>query len=210
MRQLIRIFLTINILCFTVVSSFATLHGTLEYTIPVDYSQINLEETDTKANLYYDLAMKNKSGNLDENITYALNLYSILCNKSPDNIFYAIRLGTLYDLIGKDRYAKGNYYRALSIDESRPEPYFYFGEFYYKRAMFKKALKMYTKAYNNGYIKHYETLYKLGDIYQKFGDTQQAQKYFKSAANIQSNVELDKKIETVNTTDCSNKVYYKR
>ncbi len=208
MRQLIKNFLALILTAILVLPSYCAVKGGIEYKIPIDYSKVNAEEIESRANLYYNLALKTNSGKLNEETTTALNLYTILNNKAPENIIYPTRLGILYDLIGKDKYAKGNFYKAIGIDNTKPEPYYYLGEFYYKRDSYKKALNFYNKAYVNGYNRHYETVYKIGDIYEKFGDTRAALKYLKLASELSPNENLDKKILKVENADKINKEYY--
>ncbi len=206
MRQPIKILLTFFIAGIMCQPSQAIIKGGLEYKIPIDYTKLNETELQDKAGFYYNLALKSQSHN--EEMVAALNLYSILANKNPENIFYLTRLGELYDIIGKDKYAKGAYFAAMGVDSSRPEPYFGLGEFYYKRNMFKKALKMYKEAYKNGYSRHYETVYKIGDIYEKLGDTEAALNYLKLASTLSPNSELDGKIKRVENADALNREYY--
>lgn len=206
MRQSIKFLLTFFIFGIICLSSFAYIKSSLEYNIPVDYTKLNEAELQEKAGFYYNLALKSCS--LNEEMTTALNLYTILSHKNPKNIIYLTRLGELYDILGKDRYAKGAFFDAIGIDSSRPEPYFYLGEFYYKRNIFKKALKMYKKAYLHGYTRHYDTLFKIGDIYEKLGDTEAALKYLQLASQINPNSELDNKIKRTENANQLNKEYY--
>ena len=208
MRQLIKILSAFFILgiiqqgCFS-----APLKGGLEYQIPIEYKNLNQEELETRAKLYYGLALK-AGGVLNEEMSAALNLYNILNRKNPDNIIYPIRLGILYDAAGMDKYARGCFSQALGIDKNSAETCFYYGEFYYRRNLFKKALKMYQRAYKNGYSRHYDTLYKIGDIYEKFGDTEASLKYLKQASELNPNSELDKKIMNVENANKINQEYY--
>lgn len=219
MRQLIKILLVIFFILSVYNPSCAVIKGELEYQIPIDYSKLSTEELENKAGFYYGLVIKNnqpltpalslRRGSIpNEDMTSALNLYAILSNKNPKNTFYKIRLGHLYDIIGKDRYAKGYFFQAIGTDSSQPEPYFRLGEFYYRRELYKKALNMYKEAYKRGYSGNYDTLYKIGDIYEKFGDTEAALKYLKLAAQKSSNSELDNKIKRVENANAINKEYY--
>lgn len=208
MSQVFKFFLFIFCCLQFVLPSFSALKGELEYRIPVDYSKLSEEELDSNAGIYYNLALKTYNGKINDEMTSALNLYTILCNKNPQSIFYKTRLGTLYDIIGKDRYAKGCFYAAIGVDKSKPEPFFRLGEFYYRRERYKHALKMYKIAYKKGYIGHYETLYKIGDIYEKLGDTEAALKYLKLASQKNPNSELDSKIKRVESFNQINKEYY--
>ena len=219
MRQLIKILLVIFFILSVYNPSCAVIKGELEYQIPIDYSKLSTEELENKAGFYYGLVIKNnqprtpalsrRRGSIpNEDMTSALNLYAILSNKNPENTFYKIRLGHLYDIIGKDRYAKGYFFQAIGTDSSQPEPYFRLGEFYYRRELYKKALNMYKEAYKRGYSGNYDTLYKIGDIYEKFGDTEAALKYLKLAAQKSPNSELDNKIKRVENANAINKEYY--
>ena len=67
---------------------------------------------------------------------------------------------------------------------------------------------MYKEAYKRGYSGNYDTLYKIGDIYEKFGDTEAALKNLKLAAQKSPNSELDNKIKRVEYANAINKEYY--
>ncbi len=208
MRQLIKISIILIFVCSLSAPAFCALKGGLEYQIPIDYPKLSTEELENKAGFYYGLALKTSNGKVNDDMTSALNLYTILSSKNPENTFYKIRLGHLYDIIGKDRYAKGYFFQAIGTDSSQPEPYFRLGEFYYRRELYKKALNMYKEAYKRGYSGNYDTLYKIGDIYEKFGDTEAALKYLKLAAQKSPNSELDNKIKRVENANAINKEYY--
>ena len=209
MRQLFKnLFIPVLVLLTTVPCAFSAIKGGIEYQIPIDYRNLNKAELEEKANFYYDIAIKNKRGNIDENMTDALNLYTILSNQNPGETKYFIKLGYLYDIAGKDRYSKGNFYRAISVNNHIPEPYFGLGEYFYTHNQIRKALKMYLEAYKKGYSNHYQTLYKLGCIYEKLGDTRVALEYYRTASRIEPSDELDAKITQLQNNDSSNKNYY--
>ena len=149
-------------------SVHSAMSGGVEYSIPIDYNAIQESELITRAEFYYDKALKS-GGELSEDTTAALNLYTMLKNKTPENQNYSLRLGKLYDLIGKDRYAKGNYYQAMGVNTNSPAPYYYLGDFYFKRAQYRKALKMYKKAYALGYSENEDMLNKMEIIKRKLG-----------------------------------------
>jgi tetratricopeptide (TPR) repeat protein len=181
--------------------------GGIEYSIPIDYSKFSVPELEEKAKKYFYLAEQYPKGSLNENITLALNLYTILQNIDKENISYCLKLGKLYEWLGKDKYAKGNYARAISINEKNPEPYLYFGNYYYEKQLYRKALKYYGKSYSSGYENNYDVLYKLGDIFLKLGDTRAALKYLKLAEAQNPNEELSHKIQKVEAADSVNRVY---
>ena len=132
MRQFTNTIITIFVIFSFLTPAYSAIKGSLEYSIPIDYSKINEAETAAQADVLYNQISAVPSAELDDNITLALNLYTILSNKNPQNTTYALRLGKLYDIIGKDRQAKENFYRAMGINQSNPEPYFYLGEFFHK------------------------------------------------------------------------------
>lgn len=209
MRQLaITFLLIIFVLSFGQIPSVAYIKGNVEYSIPTDYEKLSEQELADKANKYFFLAEKYEDGIVNEDITNALFLYSVLQHKNPENIIYAVRQGVLYDKIGVDRYAKGCFSKAISINKTIPEPYFYFGEYYYKREEYRKALKYYNEAYNKGFVTNYNLLYKMGDIYEKFGDTRSSLKYLNEAKKQSPNPELENKIKRVESQDLINKEYY--
>ncbi len=189
-------------------AAFGAIRGKIDYSIPVDYSKLSESELESKAKVYYFNAFKYKDNEINEDITNALMLYNVLLNMNPNSLNYCVKLGSLYDKLGMDKHAKGNFARAIGIDDSQPEPYFYYGEFYYKREMYRKALKYYGEAYSRGYTANYDMLYKMGDIYEKFGDTRSALKYLQDASTQNPNSELDNKIKRIETQDSINKEYY--
>ena len=91
--------------------SCAVIKGELEYQIPIDYSKLSTEELENKAGFYYGLALKTSNGKVNEDMTSALNLYAILSNKNPENTFYKIRLGHLYDIMARIDMLKDTFFK---------------------------------------------------------------------------------------------------
>lgn len=197
-------------LLFCVQPSYSAIKGGIKYSIPTDYTHLSEQELSEKADRYYFLAKNLKDKELNDDMTNALMLYSVLQNMNPENITYSLRLGTLYDKLGMDRYAKGNYSRAIVTKPNLSEPYFYMGEFYYKRTQYKNALKYYKKAIEFSKHPSYELLYRLGDIYEKFGDTKASLNYLRQAEIIRPNTDLENKINRVELFDRDNGKYYSR
>lgn len=209
MRHFSIIILLISaILSSTTIPTFSAVKGGIEYSIPVDYSKINEEETEVKAREYFYNAERLRDGIINEDMTNALMLYTVLQQINSEKIEYPIKLGILYDKINKDRYAKGYLSKAIGIDNTNPAPYFYLGEFYYKRELYRKALKYYNESYKKGYQTNYNLLYKIGDIYEKFGDTRSALKYLQEAQLQSANPELENKIKKIEIQDNINKEFY--
>ena len=208
MSQVYKFLLLLLSLFLPSLISFAAINGRVDYQIPIDYSKLDLKELEKNAEQYYEKAVNSKKVN--EDMTSALVLYNILINKEPQNIVYAVKLGKLYDVIQKDRYAKGQYFRAMGINQAEPEPYFYLGCYYYDREDYRKALKFFLKAFDYGYNENYQTLYYIGDIYKKFGDTQNSLHYFQTASIVNPNEDLNKQIHQVNSDNNSNKEFYRK
>ena len=188
--------------------SLSAIKGKVDYSIPVDYTKLSEPELSMKAREYYYNALQSKEKTISEDLTNALFLYYVLEKMNPDSVEYALKLGVLNDKADNYRYAKGYFSKALGINKENPEIYFYFGEFYYKRESYRKALRYYNEAYKHGFDTNYDTLYRMGDIYEKFGDSRSALKYLKEAQKQSQNPELDNKILRIEAYDPVNKEFY--
>lgn len=173
MRQLTNIVFLIIIANILTNPAIADVKGGIEYKPLIDYSVMNKTELETKADFYYQKIINSGQNKLNNEITQGLNLYTMLSGKYPDNALYLTRLGKLYDIIGKDKYAKGCYMHAISIDKSNPEPYFYLGEFYFARERYRKAFKMYLKSFELGYSKNEATAKRIDTLNKILGNNQQ-------------------------------------
>ena len=71
------------------------------------------------------------------------------------------------------------------------------GDYFYKRRDFKRALKYFLVAYENGYL-NYDIIYKLAIIYEKLGDLCNAKSFYQKAYELDtSQVFLQQKIESI-------------
>ncbi len=202
-------FILLLLIIFVTSTAFAVEKGGIEYTPKIDYSLINTKEFEDKGFQYYTIATTSQ---IEEerlrNAEYAIGCYRTLLSKHPDNPAYALKLGILYELTGKNRYAKEFYYRTLTIDENYAPGYEVFGNYYYNRDEYRRALKQYNEAYiRNPSI--YNVNNKIGTIYQKLGDTRSALKYLKEAYKINPSEELNTKIRLLEELNSSNTLYYK-
>ena len=209
MRQ-VSIIILLIILAFISTNAVycSTIKTGIKYSIPIDYSKLNEQELKLKAQDYFHNIQFVDDGVINDDMTNALMLYNILSKVNPENIDYPIRLGILLDKIGKDKQAKGNFGRAMALDKTNPFPYYCLGEFYHKRELYTKALKYYNKAYCLNFNTNYDLLYKMGDTYEKLGDTRSALKYLKEAFIQSPNLELEDKIKEVEAQDLVNREYY--
>ena len=208
MRQLTTILLLIFLIAvITAGKGYCALKGGVSNSIPVYYDNLSESELLEKGEVCFHNAIMLKPREINEDMTQALNIYTMLQNVNPENTDYPVALGRLYDKLGKDRYAKGGFSHAISINSAKPEPYFYFGEYYYSRNMYRKALKYYNEAYKNGFNTNYDLLFKMGDVYEKLGDTRSALKYLKDAEKQSPNSELSAKIKRIEAEDSANSLY---
>ncbi len=183
--------------------------GRIEYTPRIDYSLINTKEFEDKAFQYYTIAIQStiKEEQI-KNAELAVGCYRILTSKHPASPKYTLKLAQLYNLMGHDRLAKEFYYKTISLDENYAPGYEGFGDYYYNRKEYRRALKQYNKAYiQNNSI--YNVNNKIGTIYQKLGDTQSAVKYLNEAYKINPTEELNVKIRLLEELNSSNALYYK-
>ena len=208
MRQLSTNLLILITLINFILPVHSAVTGTVEYSIPIDYSKLSQKELEFKGHEYFYLANKYKDGTISQETTNALNIYTILQHINPENPDYCVKTGILYDKIKKDRQAKGNFARAISIDKNYAKAYFEFGNFYYKRTNYRKALQYYIQAYRLGYETNYDLLEKMGDIYEKLGDTRSALKYLKLASEQNPNDALTNQITRIEANDNVNKTFY--
>ncbi len=210
MRQLYIIPLVILVLFAFNIPANAAYKGGITYSIPIEYKNLSETELKIKAESYFSKALQSEEWVLNSDFTNALNLYNILLNINPKKVDYVIKLGILYDKLGKDRQAKGNFARAIGIDPSKPGPYFYYGEFYYRRELYRQALKYYQKALERANEPSYALYFRLGDIYEKFGDTKQALQFYQQAQSISPNEDMSTRIKRTTSANSTNNMYYRK
>lgn len=211
MRQLsiTILFIFIFTVCTSSISYATSIKGGIKYTIPVNYSHLSESELSAKANNYYNIANVSSVNNEpDENMSKALLLYTILQNKNPKKELYSIRLGNLYDKLGKYKYAKSNLCRAIGINPYYSDGYYYLGEFYYKKGQYRSALREYIRAEKYLSGSNPDLYYKIGDIYEKFGDTRKALVYLKKVQPNSSNKNVNEKIKQLENADKTNQKFY--
>ncbi len=188
--------------------SFALQKGGIEYVPKIDYNLINTADFEKKAFEHYTIAT---TTDIEEerikNTEFALGEYRALLTKHPDNADYALKLALLYELVNNNRYAKSFFYQALGINPKYTQAYEAFGNYYFKKEDYRRALRQYNEAYIlNSNI--YNVNYKIGVIYQKLGDTRSALKYLKQANKINTSEDLENKIRLLEELNSSNELYY--
>ena len=191
--------------------TYSVQRGGIQYTIPTDYTKINEVQLNNEAeNLFQRYINSTDPKQQYILLNQMLSDYSILGEINKDNPLYFARLGIVYDKLGKDRYAISNFCRSSNLIPDYPYAYYAFGNFYFDRGRYIKALKQYKKAYDFGYSNHYYTIYQIGRIYEKFGDYTSAITYYKRALVYNDSEELRQKIQTLENLLENNSLYNQR
>ena len=187
--------------------AYSGIKGMVDNSLLIDYSDFDKEQLSVTALESFLKINSLDSLDLTQEVTDALLIHNLLNKIDPGNYDYYLKLGVLYDKLNKDKLAKESFVKAISIDSTHPESYYYLGNFYYKRNLYRKALKVYKKAYSLGYREN-NILLKICDIYQKFGDTKSALKYLDEMDLEFINVSIEQKRDLLLLQNKINKEYY--
>lgn len=88
-------------------------------------------------------------------------------------------MARVYDYEDQNSYAKAYFFKALKIDKLNADTNYYFGEYYYSRDDYKRALYFYNIAFENGSKENFNVLIKMALMYEKLGDLLRANQYYK-------------------------------
>jgi tetratricopeptide (TPR) repeat protein len=183
-----------------------------EKNLSVDYSKFNKETTKNNADTLFQsaLATEDKEAQV-QYLKNAASQYYILSNFDKADSYPCIQLARIYDLQKNDAYAKAYFYRVLGLNYKDADGNFYFAEFYFAREQYEKALEYYQKALSYGRTEDSETLKKIGQIYERFGDIPRASHYYKKSLDLNpKDTELSGKINEKASKEYENSGYYKR
>lgn len=159
-------------------SAFALQTVKIEYIMPIDYSVMDEKAISTEADNFYKQYQESKDSAALQNM---LSTYTLLTNINKDNPFYFVRVGIAYGKLKNDRFAKSYFCRGMTIIDRYPYAYAAFGDFWFERVKYRKALKNYLQANEYGYESNFDNLNKIGTCYKKLGDYKSAIRYFQSA-----------------------------
>lgn len=189
---------------------FAVEFGEIQYNKGlIDYSQVNKQETLKLADYYFDKAMNSKDEQQKEFLQKASAQYFILTMIDQRDLYSIVQLARVYDMENQNSYAKAYFFNALKIEKNNAATNYYFGEYYYKREDYKRALYFYNTAFENGYKENYDVLIRMALMYEKLGDLLRANQYYKKAFLIKyDNDELPEKIREIETLRYQNTGYY--
>ena len=201
-------FIVILALLFILNPVWAVQRGGVQYSVPTDYSRINETQLSAEADRLFKQYFSSVDEAQKEKLLYSiLSDYAILGEIDRENPLYFARLGIVYGKLKKDRYAKANFFRCTNINGKYPYGFYWFGNFYFERQNYRKALGEYLKAYKCGYNTDYDTLYQIGVIYEKLGDYKYSIKYYKQALLYNDSQELRNKIVKLEELLAANPLY---
>ncbi len=202
--------LLLFLLLFNINISYASVSGRLEYnSVLFDYSKLNFDsiKNDADKNFAMFLNAKNETDK-KKFLDLATSKYYILTKVDYSRIEPYIQLGRIYDYKNHPRLAKENFSKAININSNNPFANFYFGEFYYKRRDYKRALKYYKIAYNNGFNNKYDINYRMAIIHEKFADLINAKKFYEITYSIKPDSKIQEKIQLLNELNYDKSEYY--
>ena len=185
--------------------------GYLEYhSVLFDYSKLNAAAIQKEADEYFEKFITSSDELFKEQyLNAAMSKYYLLTKIDYSQITPYIQLARIYDEKNNNRLAKEYFYKASNLDVNNPYANFYFGEFYFKRNDYKRALRYYNIAYNNGLNNRYDLNLRLATIYEKFADLVNAKKFYEVSYSMNpNNVELRQKIQSLNELNYDKSEYY--
>ena len=189
--------------------SFATNFASIEYDVPIDYSKIDKNALADQANLLYNHFEQITDEEYRKKYIQALlNRYSVLSVMDPSDPFYFTRLGILYNELGNDTLAMSNFFKATNLVPKYQYASFSFGNYYYKRGYYRKALYQYKLAAGIISPYSYQRFMKIGSIYEKLGNYKLALEAYKSAYQEQNGLELYNKILLLEDLNSKNILYH--
>lgn len=179
--------------------AFCAKSGGVEYhDYLFDYSKIDTEPLKLEADKMLSQALNEADERVKNDILHkAMKNYYIILKISPDNVEVLNKRALIYDIQERNLLAKSYFSRALNIDKDNPETNFLVGDYFYKRRDYKRALRYFSCAYENGY-NDFDINYKLAVIYEKLGDLCNAKRFYQEAYSFDdAKYELLDKIENI-------------
>ena len=197
-------------LCVFINRCYATTkYVNIEYDVPIDYSKIDKNALATQANLFFNHFEQITDDEYKKKyIQPLLNRYSVLSVMVPEDPFNFTRLGILYDIMGNDRYAKSCFFKATNLVPDYAYATYSFGNYYYKRGLYRKALAQYKVSEGLPYPYSYDRYMKMGAVYEKLGNYKEALVFYKSAYKQQNGLELYNKILLLEELNSKNMLYH--
>ena len=194
-------------------STMAMQSGNVEYNAAAklfDYSKLDKTPILQEADMYFDIALNIKNQKEKEYYTeLALGKYFLVSKIDPGYQRTYVQLASLYDEMKKDTLAKSNFFHATNLGVNDPYTNYRFGEFYFKRRDYKRALKYYSIAYRNGYSQNPDLNFRMATIYEKFADLINAEKFYRATLSLNPQTEgVQEKIQSIQNLNYDNSEYY--
>lgn len=164
------------------------------------------------ADFYFNKAIEEQDKKLkQEYLQKASGEYFILTRVDHNNLYPIVQLARVYDIENQNSFAKAYFFQALKIDKHNTSTNFYFGEYYFDRRDYTRAIYFYNVAFENGLQENFEILLKMGIMYEKLGDLLRANQYYKKAYLVKpDNVDIPDKIREIEALQYKNTGYYNR
>ena len=157
------LYLCISLLIF-VLPSFSIEKGSVKYEDNLmDYSVLDGQKILEEADGYFEQYETTKD---PKYLSTAMGKYYIVTKIYPVEIYPMVQLARTYDEKKLDRFAKE--YFSICYDINKKDPYlnYYLGDFYFKRDDYKRALRYFKRAYENGYSEYFDLNLKIATIYE--------------------------------------------
>jgi len=212
-RKLFSVIFSIFIITFFCSGQVSALQkGSLEYSDNrFDYSTLNVEELNAKGDIYFEQALQAENKKARERtFRHAMGKYFLSIKADNKNIHALVQMARIYDHLEKDKYAKQSFYKATNIEYNNPFANYYFGEFYFKRRDFERAMAYFLAAYQNGYENNFELNYRLAVIYEKLGDLENSKRFYNTSyeMNPEKAAEYQQKIQQIDSLNYDKSEYY--
>lgn len=172
----------------------------------IDYNVLNSQQILKEADSFF---AQYEATNEWKYLSTAMGKYYILTKIYPNDMYSIVQLARTYDAKHIDRLAKE--YFSIGYDINKKDPYlnYYCGDFFYKRADYKRALRCFKIAYQNGYSDYYDLNVKIATIYEKFADLVSAEYYYKKASAMNpSSSYLADKAQQIRSLNYDKSEYY--
>lgn len=177
----------------------------IEYTVPIDYSYLDENTLSKEAEAFFQNYLETKDEKALQNM---LTTYTILTNINKENPLYFVRVGIAYDKMKNDRYAKSYFGQSMCIQHRYPYAYAAFGDYWFERCRYRKALTNYLMANDFGYNSDYNNLVKTGTCFEKLGDYSSAINFYRKALKYKpEDEELMNKIQLLEDKLMQNSLY---
>ena len=121
-----------------------------------------------------------------EYINKARDLYLKEYEKNPTNIDVLLGLSKVNQLTGDRAEAKLYVLKAYNMNPASPKLQCAMGDFFYSFQEYSTAIEYYKLALASGLLEDYETNLKTAKCYEKLGDLENAELYYKICAHVNS------------------------